>query len=156
MQLNRKFIVMIAMAAVVFTAVAFTSPTADDDKGFKNLKVLPKDTDHDKLIKIMREFNDALGVKCNFCHAPSKDTANHHPDFVSDDKPEKNIAREMMKMTVKINKKFFEAKQAAIGDSTMAVSCGTCHHGAPHPEAHAGGGEGEHQGPPPPPREEKH
>ena len=154
MQFKRKLIVMAAMSAVVVSAVAFTAPPADDH-GFKNLKILPKDISHEKLGKIMHGFNDALGVKCNFCHAPSKDTAQHHPDFASDDKPEKNIAREMMKMTVKINKKFFEAKHPAIGDSTLSVSCGTCHHGSPHPESREEGA-GERQGPPPPPREEKH
>ena len=85
---------MAGMAAVVISAVAFTAPPADDN-GFKNLKILPKDISHEKLGKIMHDFNDALGVKCNFCHAPSKDTANHHPDFASDDKPEKSIARQM-------------------------------------------------------------
>ena len=144
---------MAGMAAVVISAVAFTAPPADDN-GFKNLKILPKDISHEKLGKIMHDFNDALGVKCNFCHAPSKDTAVHHPDFASDDKPEKSIARSMMKMTVKINKKFFNAGHVGIGDSTLTVTCATCHHGSPHPEAHAGGGE--HQGPPPPPREERH
>jgi hypothetical protein len=157
MNFNRKFLVLAAMAAVVTTAVAFTAP-APLDNGFKNLKILPKDISHEKLGKIMHDFNDALGVKCNFCHAPSKDTANHHPDFASDDKPEKNIARSMMKMTVKINKKFFEAKHPFIGDSTLTVTCITCHHGSPHPDEN-GGGDHEHmehmgdhpQGPPPPP-----
>ncbi|MEJ0082894.1 MAG: c-type cytochrome [Puia sp.] len=55
----------------------------------------------------MDHFKAALGVKCSFCHAPSKDTAQKWPDFASDDKPEKLIARKMMKMTSKINKKFF-------------------------------------------------
>ena len=154
MQFKRKLIVMAAVSAVVESALAFTAPPADDH-GFKNLKILPKDISHEKLGKIMHGFNDALGVQCNFCHAPSKDTAQRFPDFASDDKPEKNIARGMMKMTVKINKKFFEAKHAAIGDSTLSVSCGTCHHGSPHPEAQAEGA-GERQGPPPPPREERH
>jgi hypothetical protein len=153
MNLNRKFIVTTSMAAVVTMAVAFTAPAPPDNR-FKNLKILPKDIGHEQLGKIMHGFNDALGVKCNFCHAPSKDTSQHHPDFASDDKPEKNIARSMMKMTLKINKKFFEASHPFIGDSTLSVSCITCHHGSPHPE---GPGEGEHgmgdhpQGPPPPP-----
>jgi len=78
----------------------------------------------------------------------------HHPDFASDEKPEKEIARSMMKMTVKINNKFFGTKHAFIGDSTLTVTCVTCHHGQPHPEE---GGEGDNmkadrpQGPPPPP-----
>jgi Photosynthetic reaction centre cytochrome C subunit len=155
MNFNRKFIVVAAMAAIVTTAVAFTAP-APPDNGFKNLKILPKDISHEQLGKIMHGFNDALGVKCNFCHAPSKDTSQHHPDFASDDKPEKNIARSMMKMTVKINKKFFEAKHPFIGDSTLSVTCITCHHGSPHPEENGGGEHMEHmgdhpQGPPPPP-----
>jgi hypothetical protein len=133
MNIHRTFIVMAAMATVVTTAVAFTAPMPPDN-GFKNLKILPKDISHEQLGKVMHGFNDALGVKCNFCHAASKDTAVHHPDFASDEKPEKNIARSMMKMTVKINKKFFEAKHAAIGDSTLMVSCMTCHHGNAHPE----------------------
>ncbi|MES1226238.1 MAG: c-type cytochrome [Bacteroidota bacterium] len=131
---TRKFLVLASMAAIVTTAVAFTAPAPPDDNGFANLKILPKDITHEKLNKIMRSFNNALGVKCSFCHAQSKDTSVHHPDFASDDKPEKSIARSMMKMTVKINKKFFEAKHAAIGDSTLTVTCVTCHHGTAHPE----------------------
>jgi len=132
---------MASMAAIVTTAVAFTTPPAEDP-GYKNLKILPKDIDHEQLHKVMRGFNDALGVKCNFCHAPSKDSTAKWPDFASDDKPEKNIARSMMKMTLKINKKFFNVKSPAIGGQ-LEVSCVTCHHGEPHPEA-------------PAPKEEKH
>jgi cytochrome c553 len=146
MQINRKFIVVAAMAITVTSAVAFTAPTPPDN-GFKNLKILPKDITHEKLGKIMHEFNDALGVKCGFCHAPSQDTSNHHPDFASDAKPEKEIARSMMKMTVKINKKFFEAKHPAIGEAGLSVTCVTCHHGEAHPEEMKE--EDRKQGPPP-------
>jgi len=133
MTINRKYIVAGTLAAFVIAAVAFTTPNPPEE-GYKNLKVLPKNTTHDQLGKIMHEFNHDLGVKCNFCHAPSKDTSNHHPDFASDDKPEKNVAREMMRMTLKINKKFFETKHPMIGDSSLTISCMTCHHGQPHPE----------------------
>ena len=139
MQLNRKFLVVAVMSVAVMMAVAFTTPPPPEN-GYKNLKILPKDISHEQLGKIMHGFNESLGVKCSFCHAASKDTSVHHPDFASDEKPEKEIARSMMKMTVKINKKFFEAKHAFIGDSTLTVTCITCHHGSPHPEEH---GEGE-------------
>ena len=142
---------MAAMAVVVASAVAFTAPPAEDP-GYKNLKILPKDISKDQLHKVMHGFNDALGVKCNFCHAPSKDTAIKWPDFASDEKPEKNIAREMMKMTVKINKKFFGVKHPVFGEESMQVSCVTCHHGEAHPEEPK---EAEHgpvnSGTPPPP-----
>ena len=95
----------------------------------------------------MKGFNDALGVKCGFCHAPSKDTTvSKWPDFASDEKPEKNIARSMMKMTLRINKKFFQVKHPAFGEQ-MEIGCVTCHHGQPHPEQPA---EEEHKQTPPP------
>ena len=133
MQLKRTIIVIASMGLLVTTGVAFTAPP-DDNNGYKNLKILPKDISKEDLGKVMHGFNDALGVKCGFCHAPSKDTAVHHPDFASDEKPEKEIARSMMKMTLKINKKFFSVKHPSLTEQ-MEVSCVTCHHGEAHPEA---------------------
>lgn len=152
MKINRKLIVMASMAVVVASAVAFTAPPAEDP-GYKNLKILPKDISKEQLHKVMHGFNDALGVKCNFCHAPSKDTASKWPDFASDEKPEKNIAREMMKMTVKINKKFFGVKHPVFGEEGMEITCVTCHHGEAHPEEpketeHGPGNPGPPPGPP--------
>ncbi|MFT3937141.1 MAG: c-type cytochrome [Chitinophagaceae bacterium] len=152
MKFNRKLIVMASLAALITTAVAFTKPAPADDNGFKNLKILPKDISHEQLGKIMHDFNNALGVKCNFCHAPNKDTSIHHPDFASDEKPEKEIARSMMKMTLKINKKFFSVKDASF-TSQLEITCATCHHGQAHPEEMK---EEEHKpspggNPPPPP-----
>jgi hypothetical protein len=132
MMLTRKYIVTAALSAFVIAGVAFTSPNPPEE-GFKNLKVLPKKTTHDELEKIMHDFNRDLGVKCNFCHAPAKD-GSRHPDFVSDEKPEKNVAREMMRLTLKINKKYFQNKHPMIGDSTLTITCFTCHHGTAHPE----------------------
>jgi Photosynthetic reaction centre cytochrome C subunit len=132
MQFYRQFKVMAAMIVMITMAVAFTTPPQEENK---NLKILPKNISHDALDKIMDEFKADLGVKCNFCHAPAKDGSNHL-DFASDEKPEKEIARKMMRMTMKINKKFFEINHPMIGDSTLAITCNTCHHGEPHPEQH--------------------
>jgi len=88
------------------------------------------------LDKVMDHFKTALGVKCSFCHAPSKDTAQKWPDFASDEKPEKQIARSMMKMTAKINKKFFKDNKNEQGVTVPAIQCMTCHRGSPHPEEH--------------------
>jgi len=81
----------------------------------------------------MDGFKEALGVKCNFCHAPEADSSSHHLDFASDAKPEKNIARHMMKMTAKINKKYFSFNKDESGNTVPAISCITCHRGNPHP-----------------------
>src|SRR5580658_5467104 len=101
----RKLFAVILFIGFIVLGIAATTPP--DEHKNKNLKVLPKNISHEDLDKIMDGFKAALGVKCNFCHAPFKDTTNHHLDFASDDKPEKNIARHMMRMTTKINKKFF-------------------------------------------------
>lgn len=117
----------------IVLGIAATKPP--EEHKFKNLKVLPKDITPEQLDKVMDKFKEALGVHCTFCHAPSKDTTIHHPDFASDDKPEKNIARKMMKMSAKINKKFFSYYKNDKGETVPAVECMTCHHGKPHPNS---------------------
>ena len=83
----------------------------------------------------MDGWKAALGVKCNFCHARSKDSTSKHLDFASDEKPEKDMARHMYRMTAKINKKYFSADKDEKGNMIPAISCMTCHRGNPHPEA---------------------
>ncbi|MBX2921207.1 MAG: c-type cytochrome [Chitinophagaceae bacterium] len=120
---NKIFVGMV-LFAILMTGVAAT--TAEGPK--PNLKVLPKNIDHEELVKIMKGFNVSLGVKCNFCHVPSK-TDPKKLDFQSDEKPEKDIARSMMKMTAKINKKYFKSESGA----SSAITCITCHNGKEHP-----------------------
>lgn len=120
-----------------------------------NLKVLPRDTSPDQLMKIMRGYSDQLGVHCNFCHVINEQTK--HPDFASDEKPEKNTARTMMLMNREINEKYM----AQIHDPDAApdqktVTCGTCHRGHSMPitfkaPQHRGGEKPEMQHPAPPP-----
>ncbi|HLK30853.1 MAG TPA: c-type cytochrome [Puia sp.] len=128
----KKISTALALVTIVIIGIAATKPP--EEHKFKNLKVLPKDISDEDLDKVMDNFKAALGVKCNFCHAPSKDTTNHHPDFASDDKPEKDIARHMMRMTAKINKKYFSFNKDEKGETQPAISCMTCHRGNPHPE----------------------
>ncbi len=129
MKKSKYHIVMIALIAIVTICVAATSPT---EKQKNNLKVLPKDISHENLEKVMKDFNKALGVKCNFCHAPSA-TDPQKLDFASDAKPEKLAAIDMMRLTLKINKKYFHVKNASLTDA-LPVSCNTCHHGVAKPE----------------------
>jgi len=144
----KKTSIILIIAAITIFGIAATTPP--DPPKPKNLKILPKDISHEDLEKVMHGFNDALGVHCDFCHAKSKDPNQKWPDFPSDEKPEKNIARKMMKMTAKINKKYFSFEKNEQGEKIDAVKCGICHHGSPHPEFKAPPHE-ERQGPPPPP-----
>ena len=128
----KKIAIVLSLIAFMIIGMAATRPL--DEKPRRNLKVLPKDISHEDLDKIMDGFKAALGVKCNFCHAASKDSSSHHLDFASDEKMEKNIARHMMRMTNKINKKYFSFNKDDKGNTLPAVTCITCHRGDPHPE----------------------
>jgi Photosynthetic reaction centre cytochrome C subunit len=127
---KKTFVVMVVSLFIVFGIAATKPPEAPK---YKNLKLLPKNISKEDLDKVMDGFKAALGVKCNFCHAPSKDSTQKWPDFASDDKPEKGVARKMMKMTAKINKKYFSYDKNEQGQSIAAVECMTCHRGSPHP-----------------------
>ena len=129
MQVSRKYGVLIAMAIVVIAGIAAVPSPPND---YKNLKVLPKDISTKDLSRIMiDEFEDGLGVSCGFCHAEEKDS--HKLDYASDEKPEKEIARLMMTMTLDVNEKYFQVPHPLIDDSLLSITCMTCHKGQPRP-----------------------
>lgn len=123
---RKNSIVLMAAVLLSITLCSLSLPQQQQHEKAKNLKVLPKNTSHEELEKVMKEFKEALGVKCNFCHAPRKDDPKKL-DFASDDNDHKMIARDMMRMTARLNKKYFK------GHQTMAVTCYTCHRGHDEP-----------------------
>ena len=124
---RNTILVTIALVSVVVVSVAFTAPP---ERKYKNLKVLPKNIGEKELDSVMHTFTRGLGVKCDFCHVP---TADKKMDFASDEKAEKNIARKMIKMTNKINKKYFDYEKDDQGHLIKAMTCYSCHHGQEHP-----------------------
>ncbi|MFN2491385.1 MAG: c-type cytochrome [Pyrinomonadaceae bacterium] len=86
----------------------------------KNIKVL-NGLPASQLIPVMNYFGVSLGVKCTYCHV-NKDGKW---DFVSDDKPEKETAREMIRMVRGLNKASF--------NGNPAIGCYTCHRGSTSP-----------------------
>ena len=123
----KQIIIVLVLIAFVGLCAAKTSSQ------FANLKVLPKDISSRDLQGIMADdFEDGLGVSCGFCHAAAKD--GHGLDFASDAKPEKEIARRMMRMTLDLNKKYFSVRRPRIGSNTLTITCATCHKGEPFPD----------------------
>ena len=121
------------LACVVISSIAATTSSKNEVK-YTNLKVLPKNISPKDLQEIMADdFEDGLGVTCGFCHANAKD--GHGLDFASDAKPEKEITRAMMRMTLGINKKYFKVKHPAIGSNALTVTCATCHKGEAFPDS---------------------
>jgi len=128
-----RFRTLITLSLLIFTAVLMSAFMPQAPKKASNLKILPKDISHEELDKVMEGFKVALGVKCSFCHSADKSDPKRM-DFASDAKPEKEMARDMMRMTIKINKKYFHIKDADDTKAVLAVSCFTCHNGNAHPE----------------------
>lgn len=130
--INRsKLIILSAITSVVLGVSAFTNaPATLQADGPKNLKVLPKNISHEDLGAVMKGFNAALGVKCNHCHAP-KTNGEKGLDFASDANHQKDIARAMMKMTKKINAKYFKHEHEGL---IQNITCETCHNGNKEPK----------------------
>jgi hypothetical protein len=99
-----------------------------DTRRYKNLKVLPEDINDEKLDSIMRSYNKALGEKCSFCHS----SFPNYPDsldYASDKNEMKDNAREMMRMTISINKTYFYFDKKERPEYLKTVHCMTCHRG---------------------------
>lgn len=134
MKLNKKLISVLGLLAAA-SAIGANALSGQPPQTvvYTNLKVLPKNISSKQLQELMvDDFQDGLGVTCNFCHANNPN--GHGLDFASDAKPEKEIARAMMRLTLGINKKYFKVKHAQFGDVVLTVTCNTCHRGEAFPE----------------------
>jgi hypothetical protein len=96
--MKKTFLVTLAFAGMIALSLAFTK---EEEPIYKNLKILPKNISKEQLDSVMHHFTASLNVKCNFCHVRNEEAKSW--DFASDDNKHKLVAREMMKMTDKIN-----------------------------------------------------
>src|SRR3954447_1454992 len=116
-----RFLATIFCLATVIALAQDTPPPAAPKKGGgggppRNLKVLKPE----EVRPMMGGMRASLGVQCTFCHVMG--------DNASDEKPEKLIARTMMKMMNDAN--------ATLSDAVKTkVTCYTCHRGKEMPES---------------------
>ena len=106
----------LALIVAVILAVALSAHAEQ-----KNVQLLTNMSDV-QLQRTMNMMRAALGVHCDYCHVV--DDKNGW-QFDKDDKKEKKTAREMIAMTIKINKEQFNGR--------AEISCYTCHRGAMRP-----------------------
>ena len=100
------------------------------DSVFKNIKVIKgkSSVSAEHLLWMMNwGWSAELGVSCSHCHVIGK--------WESDSLDEKNIARGMWNMRVKINDEILPGITGKSYDNDPAVSCITCHRGKPVPDA---------------------
>lgn len=132
--MKKTFSATCGIICLIAASYAFTTIT--EEPKYKNLKILPKDITHEQLDSVMHHFTVSLNVKCNFCHVRNEETKEWN--WAADDNKHKLVAREMMKMTNKINDKYFQVAGSSKNLSTaLMVSCYTCHRGSTEPATKA-------------------
>jgi hypothetical protein len=92
---------------------------------FKNVQILG-DVPAARLLRTMQSFTRALGVACTKCHVADQ--------WESEDKDDKEVTRDMMKMTRAINEDYLK-KIKALEDDKPTANCFTCHRGQARPSA---------------------
>jgi hypothetical protein len=127
MNLMKSFSILAGSLLIIQTL------SAEDPDKLENLQVFPKDITKKELVTIMKTFTSGLGKRCDFCHV-GKGTDEVPFIFSSDAKNTKKTARAMILMTKAINDQYL--KNMLPGDEPrITVTCVTCHHGQPRPEA---------------------
>jgi len=89
----------------------------------KNVKLLG-DLPVSQFIPVMNYFAASMGRRCNFCHVNNQGQW----DYASDAKPEKNTAREMIKLVFDTNNRLTTLK-------LDPIACYTCHRGRNNPQS---------------------
>ena len=137
-------VAMVIGALVLCTAlVSAQAPAGQGRRGggappapLKNLQVLPKDTTLPQILPTMRAFEASLQVECGHCHV-WYGNGNPMNDFASDAKPQKNIARAMIRLVNTANEAIPMAVTASglrTASQVEKVTCATCHRGKAIPE----------------------
>ena len=85
----------------------------------KNVKILVG-MSRPEVQRVMNEMRAGLGVHCHYCHVVGQDPS-------VDGTPQKETARDMMRMVIDLNQRNFGGRQV--------VTCFTCHNGSPHPKS---------------------
>ena len=94
------------------------------DTVFKNITMF-KNSPAGRLLAVMETgFSRSLGVDCTHCHVTG--------EWEKEDKPTKQIAREMMTMTGQINRELLK-KIKNLKSENPIVNCTTCHRGQTKP-----------------------
>jgi cytochrome c553 len=117
--------------ALFISTIAMSFVVSETKPRYKNLKVMPKNTTKEQMDSVMKSFTVALGVKCNFCHEFNQE--QKAMDFASDANHHKGIARDMMKMTQRLNRKYFDVNDSKSLTASLEVTCYTCHNGKADP-----------------------
>src|SRR5205807_3237255 len=118
---NSSFALGAPKPAQTPVSTASQEPTVEQvEKNIKILNGMPAS----QLIPVMNYFAASMGRRCNFCHVNNQGQW----DYASDTKPEKNTAREMIRLVLDTNK-------TLAGLKLDPIACYTCHRGRNTPQS---------------------
>lgn len=120
-------VTLLAFAATLSAQVPGRFPP----ESLVNTQVIPRSTPVINVVGAMRNITFALGVRCQFCHLGREGQPLSEFDFASDERREKLVARQMMRMVLEINRRL----DTIPGGRTagLDVTCTTCHRGVQRP-----------------------
>jgi hypothetical protein len=128
---SRLFVVLLLISLAIGwkARTAQTQSTADKpvEQVRKNIQVL-KGLPDSQLFLLMNFVADSLGVSCDHCHVKGEKNPQTGEDtwlWERDDKKEKAVGRDMMRMVLELNRRF---------NREYVVTCYTCHRGGTRPE----------------------
>ena len=94
-----------------------TKPASEVFKNIQLLKAMPAG----RLLKVMElGYSKSLGVNCAHCHVVDQ--------WEKDDKPTKQVARDMIKMAAAINNDYLKNIKNLKSENPI-INCTTCHRG---------------------------
>lgn len=132
--MSHKMPVILSTIAVLMLGLALPAQAQEPwtwPEKPENLQVLPEDWPGSRLRPVMLGFSRALGVRCSHCHQGVEGQPLSTFDFASDDNPNKERAREMLRMLGSINNHLDNIEPS--GDQRVNMWCHTCHRGRPRP-----------------------
>jgi photosynthetic reaction center cytochrome c subunit len=129
---SRLFVVLLLIFLVIGwkAKTAQTQSTGDKpvEQVRKNIQVL-KGLPESQLFLLMNFVGDSLGVNCDHCHVKGEKNPQTGADtwlWEREDKREKALGRDMMRMVLELNRTRFNRE--------AVVTCYTCHRGSTRPE----------------------
>jgi hypothetical protein len=114
-----------------FAHAAAQAPGKWPPDSLVNVSFFAKNTPVTQVWGVMRNISAALGVECTFCHVGQEGAPLQQIDFPNDQKRNKLVARQMLRMVQEVNRRIDSIPERPT--PPVAVACITCHRGVSRP-----------------------
>jgi hypothetical protein len=129
----KKIIALASITGFSLLGLLAAKPPTDEKPKYKNLQILSQKISDEDMDYVMESFSVNLGSNCLFCHPGKQEGPEFSIDYVTDVLQNKRVARDMLRMTFMLNKKYFDIKMTGKMNTRGKVWCKTCHMGSPVP-----------------------